>query len=122
MPAAAIQNTPVAAVLQTNEVVTGHLFAAIDHFKRRQRGLTLESARQARPRDESRTPEANSVARLPSAMTAVFWKSAAEVQRDDNGDWRWIRTTTLAEHGLPSGSGRATSRRDAQKKALPKPT
>ncbi len=47
-------------------------------------------------------------------------KVVAEVQRDDNGEWRWQRMSTLARRGLPPGSGRATSRRDAQKKAWPK--
>jgi hypothetical protein len=46
-------------------------------------------------------------------------KLLAEVQQQDN-EWRWQRFSTIAEHGLPPAGGRASSRRDAQKKAWPK--
>lgn len=107
------QNTPVAAGLQTNEV------AVFDRLKRGDRGLWLETA-------DKLCRVLNLVLQKPVQwrqrgdcwVLEIGGKVVAEVQRDDNGEWRWV--STLAEHGLPPGSGRATSRRDAQKKAWPK--
>lgn len=53
-------------------------------------------------------------------LLEIGGKIVAEVQQQDNGEWRWQRFSTIAEHGLPPGAGKATSRRDAQKKAWPK--
>lgn len=102
---------------------------SIDRFKSGKRGLSLETADKlarvlqlvvTKPPKVTK-PQWQDTGRDPACwVLKIVNKVVAEVQRDDNGEWRWQRTTTLAEHGLPPASGRTTSRREAQKKAWPK--
>lgn len=41
----------------------------------------------------------------------------AEVLELPNGEWRWYRHTSIKTHGIPPGSGREPSRREAQRRA-----
>lgn len=94
----------------------------IDRFKRGERGLTLETA------DKLARVLQLALGKAPPTwqregddwVLKVNGVTVAQVHRsDDDGTWRWHRMTTIKEHGQPPATGKASSRRDAQKKAWP---